>query len=69
MNFEEKIDFLDSLVGGTLSFTHFCCWELSSYESDSLFVVDGSIGHVFASTITKCVNEAIRAVKGGIANV
>lgn len=59
---EEKITFLNKLVEGTLCMICYTKWELSSYASDSLFCVDGVIGHVPGRNITECADEALRLV-------
>ena len=37
MLLSEKIEYLNQYVDGTLSFTHYCRWQVSSYRDHSLF--------------------------------
>lgn len=67
-NLEEKIEFLDSLVDGTLAVTHFYEWEVASYGQDSMFGLGGLVGRVHAKGLAECVNKALDLVREEITN-
>ena len=65
---EEKIMFLNKLVGGTLGVVHYTDWELNSYASSSLFACEGIIGHVCMPSFTGCIDKAFHLIKEAIGN-
>lgn len=66
---EEKIEFLNGLVDGSLCIIHYAKWELNSYKIGSSFCIDGGmVGPVCASGFGECVDKAFRLLEEVIVN-
>ena len=66
MNIGTKVMILNDLTDGTLGMTFYGEWVLTSYGSNSLFSMEGSIGHIEAKGFSECINKAFDlAIKKG----